>query len=561
MPVLALALAFVPPCPAQTELGSADDLTVLGVNGTAADPDVEIKGFSVFGATQAAYAGLEPAPGNVVVNGVLAVSSGAYFAGSSTFTAAGKIYVGDGAAGQVLGRSAAGYLLWTGSDNLGNHIATTTLQMGVYGVNSSSSINAAHYQIDGSTVLALTASQRSTAVGVGAGRINTGNDNVFFGYNAGYNNTTGGRHVVIGSEAGLSLSTNVDGTFVGYQAGKNSTTGGTFFGSQAGLANTTGGSNTFLGYASGLKNTVGYSNVFAGESAGGENTGGDYNTFIGLRAGGQNTTADYNTALGGYAAYQNRTGSNNAVFGYSAGYGVAANSYSNNSLFGYYAGYGLSTGSNNILMGYRAGAALITGANNIVIGYEQEASNPAAAGELNIGGVLFGNLTAKTIGISTRAPQAALDIVSTGTAADQMAQLWRASDGVIQASMSATGVMMAARFIGDGSGLSGIGGTLSGGQVPRLAYWTAGNTLGSASITQDAGGLTVVGSSFTVQGGAFSVGGSTLTVAGGNVGVGVAAPAYKFEVQDTGALSFQVQPQPGHISLRVNGSEVARLKP
>lgn len=69
------------------EFGTEDDLTVLGVQGSAPDPDVEVKGFTVFGSTQVSYAGAAAGPGNVVVNGVLSVSSGAYFAAESTFTA------------------------------------------------------------------------------------------------------------------------------------------------------------------------------------------------------------------------------------------------------------------------------------------------------------------------------------------------------------------------------------------------------------------------------------------------------------------------------------------
>ena len=99
----------------QTELGSEDDLTVLGANGTAADPDTEIKGFTVFGATQAAYPGASAGQGNVVVNGVLSVSSGAYFVDSSTFPAAGKIFINDGSTGQILSKKADGALQWTSS--------------------------------------------------------------------------------------------------------------------------------------------------------------------------------------------------------------------------------------------------------------------------------------------------------------------------------------------------------------------------------------------------------------------------------------------------------------
>ena len=60
------------------------------------------------------------------------------------------------------------------------------------------------------------------------------------------------------------------------------------------------------------------------------------------------------------------------------------------------------------------------------------------------------------VGVSTGTPQAALDIVSTGTTHAEMSQLWRAGDGVIKGSMSATGYLQAVKFIGDGSGLTGI---------------------------------------------------------------------------------------------------------
>lgn len=108
-----------------TEFGIEDDLTVLGTEGTAPDPDAEVKGFTVFGATQAAYTGISAAAGNVVVNGHLSVSSGAYFVGGSTFAAGGayftgvssfsdvsNIHIAGGAAGQVLKKVAGGGMVW-----------------------------------------------------------------------------------------------------------------------------------------------------------------------------------------------------------------------------------------------------------------------------------------------------------------------------------------------------------------------------------------------------------------------------------------------------------------
>jgi hypothetical protein len=114
-----------------TEFGIEDDLSVLGTEGTALDPDAEIKGFTVFGATQAAYTGAVVGAGNVVVNGHLAVSSGAYFVGGSTFAAGGAYFTGvssfsnvanlhiaGGTVNQVLKKVPGGGMVW-GDDNTG----------------------------------------------------------------------------------------------------------------------------------------------------------------------------------------------------------------------------------------------------------------------------------------------------------------------------------------------------------------------------------------------------------------------------------------------------------
>src|SRR3989338_5401285 len=129
----------------QTELGSEGDLTVLGTGGTALDPNTEIKGFTVFGSTQAAYTGAVIGDGNVVVNGVLAVSSGAYFVGNSTFPAAAGIFINDGSPGQILSKNSGGWLEWFSAsaigDNLGSHVATTTLNMNSWTMVGVSSVN------------------------------------------------------------------------------------------------------------------------------------------------------------------------------------------------------------------------------------------------------------------------------------------------------------------------------------------------------------------------------------------------------------------------------------
>ena len=142
-----------------TELGSEGDLSVLGTGGSATDPNVKIKGFTVFGSTQASYTGAAAGNGNVVVNGYLSVSSGAYFVGGSTFSvggayfsgvssfsSVGNIYVTGGVADQVLASQGPGVSLkWTPlsalGDDLGDHVATTTLNMNSWNLVGVSSVN------------------------------------------------------------------------------------------------------------------------------------------------------------------------------------------------------------------------------------------------------------------------------------------------------------------------------------------------------------------------------------------------------------------------------------
>jgi len=511
-------LAFSLPLYSQTELGSEDDLTVLGASGTALDPDTEIKGFSVFGSTQAAYTGAVVGPGNVVVNGVLAVSSGAYFVGNSTFTGGtyltgvasftnvGNIYITGGNNNEVLSKNGnAGPLKWTAisalGDNLGDHNATQRLNMGNYAVWSSSAITAARYQINGSTVLAVL-SGGSLGVGLGAGRINTSGNDAFVGNYAGYSNTSGGNNVFVGNNAGYSNTSGGNNSFFGNYAGYDNTSDGnnSFFGNWAGKKNTgPGGDNSFFGNYAGGNNTAGYYNTIMGSYAGYSNTLGNFNSFLGQGAGYYNTTGDKNSFYGYNSGYNNVTGSANAIFGNEAGRGTSG-SFSSTTLMGYQAGNRLATGSaDNIFVGFKAGYAVTTGTGNIVIGYNQDASAIGANNELNIGGVLYGDLSAKTIGISTRVPQAALDIVSTGTAHTQFAQIWRDGGGTIKSSMSATGVMMAVKFVGDGTGLTGVSGSDNLGnhtatQDLNLATFDLVNV---GSITTSLGTAAVPAYSFT----------------------------------------------------------------
>ena len=112
-----------------------------------------------------------------------------------------------------------------------------------------------------------------------------------------------------GDSAGLNTTPHLDpnlefgkfNSFFGAEAGKANTDGGfnAFFGVQAGLFNNRGTSNSFFGYLAGPSNIDGGSNAFFGVLAGDGNTFGSVNAFFGARAGQGNSTGSWNTLIGG----------------------------------------------------------------------------------------------------------------------------------------------------------------------------------------------------------------------------------------------------------------------
>ena len=142
----------------------------------------------------------------------------------------------------------------------------------------------------------------------------------------------------------------------------------------------------------------------------------------------------------------------------------------------------LSSGTNN----YAVATAQAAGANNYAL-YNSGGAKSYFAGE---------------VGLGISAPSAKLDVVSTGTAVDVYAQIWRNGSGVIVGSMSATGVLEAARFVGDGSGLTGVAGGTSG---PSIDVSTV-----NATASTPYGGVNV----------------STNVFVAGRLGVGTRSPGY-----------------------------------
>ncbi len=169
-------------------------------------------------------------------------------------------------------------------------------------------------------------------------------------------------------------------------------------------SNTTGFDNTAVGAAALYSNTIGLFNTAMGYSALAGNTGGNQNVAIGRGALSGNTVGDNNIAIGAEALTYTQSGICNTAVGVNAGFGASGNSFSRNSLFGYWAGHALTTGSNNVLVGYKAGDSITSGANNIIIGYDKDAPSATTSNHLNIGGVIYGDLSTGNVGIGTANP-------------------------------------------------------------------------------------------------------------------------------------------------------------
>ncbi len=169
----------------------------------------------------------------------------------------------------------------------------------------------------------------NTFMGYNTGLNNTGSDNTFIGYQAGYEHQEGGGNVYIGSKAGRNATNGTRNVYIGEKTGQSTTFGrsNVFIGFESGM-NLTGNEqdpdkgsyNVFLGYQSGRACDTVFRNVFIGYQAGmntvaDEEIGGSVNVFIGSEAGLSNTTGYGNTAIGEQALKQNTLGNGNVAIG------------------------------------------------------------------------------------------------------------------------------------------------------------------------------------------------------------------------------------------------------
>ncbi len=215
--------------------------------------------------------------------------------------------------------------------------------------------------------------------GEGAGNFTmTGPYNTGVGYAALQSNGTGFGNTALGL---LALTSNTGGNYnvatgVSALLKNTSGSGNTATGFHALTLNTTGNSNTAIGDQTLQANTTGGFNVAVGEQALFSNVNGTFNVAVGSGALFSNTTGTGLTATGNTALHSNTTGANNTAAGYNA---IGANTTGAfNTAAGFSALSANTTGSNNLALGYAAGSSLTTGDNNIAIG------NNGVAGESNV---------------------------------------------------------------------------------------------------------------------------------------------------------------------------------
>ncbi|GEM_PF-6027930 len=211
--------------------------------------------------------------------------------------------------------------------------------------------------------------------------------------NVGIGTTTPNNRIQVHDFINFDDTGDVQLTALGFQAGNanvntgslgNKGTENVFIGYQAGLENTSGKYNTFAGWQAGKANTTGDSNLALGRVAFNYNTTGSNNVALGSYALYSNTTGEENVAVGYLAGNANTAGSSNVYVGHAAG--LFENGTSN-VFVGKYAGLN-ATGGGNVFLGYKAGYNEL-GSNKLYIA-NSETSTPLIYGDFSTSRVGLG---------------------------------------------------------------------------------------------------------------------------------------------------------------------------
>ena len=267
-----------------------------------------------------------------------------------------------------------------------------------------------------------------------------------------------GSNIIIGREAGNSISDDRGAIFLGYKAGYTNTSPNANiaigYGAGGSLGTNASQQNIFMGYLAGAGNTS-IGSITSRMSAASNNIGMGYQALLYL------TSGDQNIALGSAVMRNISTGGNNTAFGAAALYNV-------------------SSGDNNIGIGYHAGLNQTTGDGNITIGSGSLGvageSNQLRIGQGNGDALIHGDFASQSLSINGSGSTEFEVIGSEGT-------LFTVDDDL-------DGTLLDVK---DRSGIPVLQASASGeiylGQSPQSLYTTAVISSTTADVTQSLYGL------------------------------------------------------------------------
>ena len=281
-------------------------------------------------------------------------------------------------------------------DNLGNHTATQTLDLGNNAISNALTLNTLTVGTGGesttNTVVGYQALSSvtsagfyNTAVGYQSLNANTiGKNNTAVGYQALMSNIGGLRNTAIGYD---SLQDNIEGDSniaLGYRPLNANTTGNNNIAmGYEPLNNNNADSNIALGHQTLYNNISGHHNIALGYRSLFSNTSGLNNVALGYKALHDNTDGDSNTAIGNQALYENIGGYRNIAIGY---HSLHENTIGNQNIaLGFTSLFENTTGDRNIALGDSALYENISGENNIAIGADALRNNSTGDNNTAIG--------------------------------------------------------------------------------------------------------------------------------------------------------------------------------
>lgn len=408
----------------------------------------------------------------------------------------------------VLGRSAGQDVVLIPSDlivtgilnaNLpagsGNYIQNSAIpqassNFNISGNGTADIFNAAtQYNLAGNRVLSAAGNDNSLA-GRGAGIVNAGSANAFFGRDSGRFNALGG--------------------------------GNSFFGAFAGFKNDDAGNNSYFGASAGFNKVSGSGNTFLGSSAGTGFTAGIGNTLVGFEANAPfPSTLNNATAVGGRAFV---TQSNSLVLGSIAGVNNAAGDTN--------VGIGTTAPAERL---HVVGNALVTGNLAIAGTINGTVSNATTANNaLNLGGVAANQYVVTTDPrmSDARLPTAGSANYIQNRATQQAASNFNISgNGAIGGTFGIGTSNPAAKLDVTGTGIirARINSDSNGGislELNNQPKWSV---------------ATVTGGNFQIFNDANSQNTFWIDTASNNVGIGTTATSFKLHIVDTSNAGLRVQ--------------------